>query len=270
MKKLSLLFLLFITGCSSNINNISDNSFLDRQIAKIRSCIQNNIELSLKEKNLEISRIYQSCKGLTDTYDHYVLIGKSNSFTYEYLSNQRTRWYQEINSQIAKFNSNITKGNIDSISQKRSPLYFFSQLKGSLVILNNSFKYCDFSNASKLDFNDTLAKYIDVINFTNQLIELDLTIKSPNLKNYIIEFDNKALKILEAHIQNSFTINKESTCLNVKNQLLGNDRKIIDLIRQTIDSIDSNLLENAKVKVALQMVKNALANLEKSFDKNKV
>ena len=267
---ISLLTILLSTACANSYNTVSDSAFLERQMIRIQGCIQKNIEISNRQNNTEISRIYKACQGLTDTYDSYVMVGKSNSFKYEYVANQRIRWYLEINNQIAKFNPATMKDDRDKATQKRTPLYFYSQLKGSLIILNNSFKYCDFSNASKLDFTNTLSSYVSVIEFTNQLIELDLTIKNPNVKSYIVDFEKKALTILETHIQNSFTNNKENTCLNVKNQLLGNDRKIIELIGQTIDSIDGKLLDNPNIKVAIQKVKNALAALDEIFKNKKV
>ena len=249
---------------------MSDSAFLERQMIKIQTCIQKNIALSLKEKNTEISRIYQSCQGLTDIYDSYVMIGKSDSFKYEYLSNQRVRWYLEINSQIAKFNPVTIKEDGDNDLRNRGPLYYYSQLKASLIILNNSFKYCDFGEASRLDFTKTLSSYVNAIEYTNQLIEMYLSYKNPNTKGYIVDFEKKASSILDAHIQNSFSTNKESTCRNVKNQLLGNDRKIIELINQTLDSVDERLLDNPDIKIAIKKVKNALAILNKSFKKNQV
>ena len=52
--------------------------------------------------------------------------------------------------------------------------------------------------------------------------------------------------------------------------MLGNDRKIIELIGQTIDSIDGKLLDNPNIKVAIQKVKNALAALDEIFKNKKV
>ncbi len=265
-----LITILLVTACANSYNTMSDSNFLERQMIRIQGCIQKNIEISIRQKNTEISQIYQACQGPIDTYDSYVMVGKSNSFKREYLANQRTRWYLEINSQIAKFNPSVITPDNDEAPKKRSPLYFYSQLKGSLIILNSSFKYCDFDNASKLDFTKTLSNYINVIEFTNQLIDLDLSIKNPNTKQYIIEYEKKASSIFEAHIRDSFTINKDSTCRNVKNQLLGNDRKIIELINQTIDSIDVRLLNNQDIKVAIKKVKNALTTLDKSFVKKQV
>jgi hypothetical protein len=84
----------------------------------------------------------------------------------------------------------------------------------------------------------------------------------------IKDFDQIAIKELDKSIANLFTgAKKKTSCDKVRKQFIGQDRQILDLVNNSLDTIDKSLLNHPKIQPAIKKVRARLKSLNESLDK---
>jgi len=271
--KLTLFLAALLIGTNS-YSQISDGEFLSRQMRRIYDCYDKQIDLAVRQKLNDISYIYSNCYGLVAIYDEFIIIGKSPSFRYEYMSSQRSRWYKHILSRIDEYKKTLAQTEEKSPTDNvRSSRYFYAQLRTQLKVLDVSFQYCSFGSANEAVYRDMLRKYITVLNFLKDVMTLEIRLKYANeierstLESALDSFS----EIVNTALVELFTgSKKDSMCEKVKNQMIGKDKQIIDLVTLTLNAIDPNVKEIPKIKEATKKVEDYLEHLLQTFEKSNV
>jgi len=263
------LFLFLLQGCSGGYVARTDEDFLSRQMLRIHACFDENIKKAIANKDFEVSNIYKRCEALTYTYDQYVMIGKSKAFRDDYLNFQLAKWYSEILNRI-----DVVKRQVNPLPKSSGrpshsdPLYFYSQLKGRLRIMEISFGYCDFGSGNIHLYKQSLSDYSELILFAGELIDLELQLKNRNYKSLIKEFDLIAIKELDKSIVSLFSDSKrESSCQAVRKQFIGQDRELLSLVNDSINTIDGTLLNHPKIQPVLKKVRARIKSINEALDK---
>jgi hypothetical protein len=270
MLKKIIVFLISLHLSSQSFSQISDEVFLNRVMSRAEDCFDKQIDIAMKQKINDIDFIFTNCYGLITIYDNFVMTGKSAEFQNQFLIFQKPRWYKKILARIDVYKNNSIQKQENQEDSARGSLYFYAQLRGQMKILDVSFNYCDYGETNKIIYKDTLAKFTIVLNAVSELIVIERNVKYRN--NETISFLENTLNATSNTVNETlidlFTgSKKELMCERAKNQFLGKDRKIIELINMTISAVEPKVKEITKVNEAIKKIELYLENLLKEFDR---